>query len=242
MEERYDAMKKPERLLAENAHRPFPIPNKKWNFYHEWNEVVFLHYKISKDKLQEFMPKEVNIDLFEGEAWVSLVAFKMEKIRPKGLFSFPLISNFPELNLRTYVEYKGKQGVYFLSIEAGKRISSFIAATISGLPYQFANQIKSANAFKSSKKENSFEFEYQTGERLNKSSLDKWLTERYLVIQDVKNRLVSFDVHHTPWPIQKLNIKKFEVTGYCNLVSNKPDLAHYSKGVSVLSWPGVVLQ
>lgn len=62
------------------------------------------------------VPHDLEIDLFEGKPWVYLVAFTMEKIRPKYLPSFPPISDFDEINIRTYVKKDNKAGVYFLSI------------------------------------------------------------------------------------------------------------------------------
>lgn len=80
----------------------------------------------------------MEIDFFEGKQWVSLVAFTMEKIRRKNLPSFPPISDFNEINIRTYVKYKKKTGVYFLSIEGGTKISCQIAKV--SLNYRIAIQ------------------------------------------------------------------------------------------------------
>ena len=91
------------------------------------------------------MPKELDIDLFEGKPWVSVVAFTMEKIRPKNLPSFAPISNFDEINIRTYIRSNNKTGVYFLSIEGGTKLSCKIAKGISELPYRFSKMKRSPN-------------------------------------------------------------------------------------------------
>ena len=106
-------------ILNQTNHRPWKIPNESWKFYQEWNRAVFLHWQVELSELKKFVPDELEIDLFDGKAWISVVAFTMEKIRPKYLPYFSPISNFDEINVRTYVKANGKSGVYFLSIEDG---------------------------------------------------------------------------------------------------------------------------
>ena len=114
-------------ILNTTNHRPWTIPTESCKFYQEWNHSIFLHWQVELSELQKFVPKELEIDLFEGKPWVSVVAFTMEKIQPKNLPAFPLISNFDEINIRTYIKSNNKTGVYFLSIEGGTRLSCQIA-------------------------------------------------------------------------------------------------------------------
>jgi uncharacterized protein YqjF (DUF2071 family) len=86
-------------------------------------------------KLREFVPTDLEIDLFSGKPWVSVVAFTMNNIRPRYLPPFPPISDFHEINIRTYVTKNNKSGVYFLSIEASKKTSSMVSRLVSRLPY-----------------------------------------------------------------------------------------------------------
>ncbi|MFI5140035.1 MAG: DUF2071 domain-containing protein, partial [Sphingobacteriales bacterium] len=69
----------------------------------EWNHSLFLHWKISVELLKPLIPKDLIVDTFEGESWISLVAFTMERIRPRGMPAVSAISNFHEINLRTCV-------------------------------------------------------------------------------------------------------------------------------------------
>jgi len=104
-------------ILNTTEHRPWKMPTEKWKFYQEWNNVIFLHWQVELSELKKFVPEELEIDLFGGKPWVSVVTFTMEKIRPKNLPSFAPISDFDEVNIRTYVKSNNKTGVYFLSIE-----------------------------------------------------------------------------------------------------------------------------
>nr|WP_297307289.1 DUF2071 domain-containing protein [uncultured Flavobacterium sp.] len=231
-------------ILKSVSHRTWENPKKSWNFYQEWNKAIFMHWEIDKEILIDFLPKNLEIDTFNNKAWISLVAFTMEKIRPKNLPYFPPISNFLEINLRTYVKKDNKPGVYFLNIEAEKFLSAFIARSISGLPYQKSNikhDIKKG-MFQSNFESKKFNLniEYQVGDlQKNKTDLDVFLTERYCLYLEKNNRLIRYEIHHLPWKIHYIKID--------NLITNyqigdkislklKPNLVHYSKGIQVIAW------
>src|SRR5690606_33910061 len=128
-------------------HRPWNLPSGNWKYYQEWNDGIFLHWQVDYNELKKLVPDDLEIDLFDGKPWVSLVAFTMEKIRPKNLPAFPPISDFHEINIRTYVKLNNKTGVYFLSIEGGKKLSCIMAKGISELPYRFSNIKRTKNTY-----------------------------------------------------------------------------------------------
>jgi len=203
--------------------------------------VVFLHYQVDLEELKKFVPSKLEIDLFENTAWVSIVAFTMEKIRPKNLPSFPPISNFHEINIRTYIKSNNKTGVYFLSIEAGNRLSSKIAKAISELPYRYSKMTREKSTFNSSNSQfnDSLSLEYTVGKpKKDKTELDKWLTERYALFQDTNQSINEFEIHHLEWPIQEIEFQKIDVIypRFKNLIKKAPDVIHYSKGVQVIAW------
>ncbi len=126
-------------ILSETKHRSFNYPKNKWRYYQEWNNALFLHWKVPFDALRNLVPQDLNLDTYDGEVYVSLVAFTMQKIRPRNLPAIKFISDFDEINVRTYIDNNNKKGVYFLNIEAEKQLSAFIAKTLSGLPYEKSN-------------------------------------------------------------------------------------------------------
>ncbi|WP_418636213.1 YqjF family protein [Winogradskyella sp.] len=228
-------------LLKTTEHRPWKIPTENWKFYQEWNNAIFLHWEVELEELKKFVPKELEMDLFEGKPWVSVVAFTMEKIRPKYFPSLSAVSDFDEINIRTYVKSGSKTGVYFLSIEGGKRFSCKIAKAISELPYRYskikrtANQYQSYNAAFNDK----LDVRFSIGETLKtKSELDRWLTERYALFQDTKQAINAFEIHHLEWPIHHINITAidFNYQRFKNLLKNEPNKVQYSKGVNVVAW------
>ena len=228
-------------ILNKNRHRPWKIPNQNWKFYQEWNRTIFLHWQVDIEELKKFVPNEIEIDLFEGKPWVSLVAFTMEKIRPKYLPAFPPISNFDEINIRTYVKFKNKTGVYFLNIEGGKKLSCKISKLISELPYRFSKTKRTSNKYSSSNSKygDEFNIDFSIGKKMEgKSKLDHWLTERYALFQNTKTSINEFEIHHLEWEVKELKVKKLKVDypSFGKLINNKPDKIQYSDGVQVLAW------
>lgn len=228
-------------ILNTTKHRPWKIPTDSWKFYQEWNNVIFLHYQVDLTELKKFVPKELEIDLFDGKPWVSVVAFTMEKIRPKNLPSFSPISDFDEINIRTYVKSNNKTGVYFLSIEGGKSLSCKIAKAISELPYRFSEIKRTDKKYQAQNLEfnDKLDLEFTIGKELTeKTELDKWLTERYALFQDTDESINEFEIHHLEWPINEIDLQKldFNYPRFEKLISEQPSKFHYSKGVRVIAW------
>jgi len=228
-------------ILNTTNHRPWEIPTDNWKYYQEWNNAIFLHYQVELTELKKIIPKELEIDLFDGKPWVSVVAFTMQKIRLKNLPSFPPISDFDEINIRTYVKSANKTGVYFLSIEGGKLASCKIAKGISELPYRYSKIKRTKNQYISNNKEfnDKLNVAFTIGkEIIEKTELDKWLTERYLLFQDTEKSINEFEIHHLEWPMNEVEIKKSVVNyqRFDKLIKSEPNKTHYSKGVKVIAW------
>lgn len=228
-------------ILSTTNHRPWDIPTESWKYYQEWNNAIFLHWQVELQELQKFVPEELEIDLFEGKPWVSVVAFTMEKIRPKNLPSFKPISNFDEINIRTYIKSGHKTGVYFLSIEGGTSLSCTIAKKMSELPYRYSEIERTTNKFKSSnnKFNDKLHMEFVIGKEIKeKTALDIWLTERYALFQDTEKSINKFEIHHLEWIINELALSKLAVNykRFDKLLKHNPDKIQYSSGVQVIAW------
>ncbi len=228
-------------ILNSTWHRPWPLSEGSWRFYQEWNRAIFLHWMVDIEELRKLVPDSLEIDVHEGKAWVSLVAFSMENIRPKNLPAVPGISFFDEINIRTYVKYGTKAGVYFLSIEAGNPVSTKISKVVSGLPYRYSKMSREEGLFRSSnaKYNDAFNIRFSSGSNVSaKSPLDLWLTERYALYQEKSNGLSQFEIHHVEWPVANIDIKELNIDypRFSSLLSGDPEMQHYSKGVQVLAW------
>ncbi len=228
-------------ILEETAHRSWDYPNSNWKYYQEWNRALFFHYPVDAKILREFVPKEIEIDMFDNVAWVSIVAFTMEKIRPRFIPAFAPISDFDEINLRTYVTKNGKPGVYFLSIEAGKFCSAILAKSLSGLPYEKSIIIRKANSYQANHPKRNFSLlaDYSIGmEVKQKTALDLFLTERYCLYLKENKQLSRFEIQHLPWKINQIEFEFLEINYQLGQlkIDSKPALVHYSEGVQVVAW------
>lgn len=230
-------------ILSQTDHRPWPLPQEPWRFYQEWNQVLFLHWQVELEELQKFVPAGIEIDLFEGKPWVSLVPFTMENIRPRYLPPFNPLSYFHEVNLRTYIKHTdGRTGVYFLSIEGSKLLACKLSKAISELPYRYSKMERTPTSYISNNNVygDRLSIDFSLGDSITqKTELDKWLTERYALFQNnEKGRVNAFEIHHAEWDMQQLHIYKLELSypRFEKLIGRLPDLVHYSPGIQVVAY------
>lgn len=140
------------RSLSHTDHRPYPLPARPWAVSMEWRDLAFLHWPIDAVAMRGALPAGFEPDLYEGRAWLGVVPFMMDQVRPRFLPAVPRwcgatsFSRFPELNVRTYVTCGGRPGVLFFSLDAASR--SFVWAGRwrglgpvhgFGLPYFYAH-------------------------------------------------------------------------------------------------------
>lgn len=232
---------KPGDLLSFGAHRPWPVSNQDWLWYQEWRDLIFLHGRVEREWLKGLVPGKLVVEEFNGSPWVSVVAFQMRNIRPRMLPPVGMLSDFSEVNVRTYVSYEGKPGVFFLSIDANKRVSCFVARVISGLPYRYSQFSYEEGNMRSDR----LAFSAAIGEPLDtKTEFDEWITERYCLYGVQRQVSYRYDIHHLPWPLYKSTIDKTTVLFPHTITtcgSVRVEAMHYSPGLQVLAWPAVRL-
>src|SRR5690606_5475120 len=220
-------------------HRPWPMPDTKWKFYQEWENVVFLHWPVAMEDLRDFVPTSLPIDLYEGRPWVSLLIFDLKNMRPRFLPAFPPISNFYEINLRTYVKAENKGGIYFLKLEASNLISAKLAKFLTKLPYVHSNVKREENYITSTNRKvsSNLQIDYEVGSLKDKNDIDSWLMERYVLFQVDNAAVCKIEIHHYEWNAYTLHIKNL-VCDYPTFqkIIKPPAITHYSTGVQVMGW------
>jgi len=92
--------------------------------YQRWRRLLFLHWDWDVAAVQATLPAGLTVDPWEGRAWLGVVPFRMEGVRPRFLPAMGGLSNFPELNVRTYVrDERGRAGVWFYSLDCAQPIA-----------------------------------------------------------------------------------------------------------------------
>lgn len=186
-----------------------------------WNNLLFAHWPVKIEVLRPLVPKSLTIDLHAGTAWLSITPFYLSHLRPRGIPAFPVVSEFPELNVRTYVTLHGKGGVYFFSLDAGSTLAVEAARALFHLPYFRADmEVTSASdgaiSYSSTRNHpgappaNLIARYRPAGDvrRADEGSLDHWLTERYcLYAIDSAQNVHRCDIHHRPWPLQPAELE-----------------------------------
>lgn len=228
-------------ILKETKHRTFVYPDRPWKYYQEWNRAIFLHWEVEPNLILPMLPKDIQLDTINKKTWLSIVAFDMNNIGSRIMPKPPYISDFHEINIRTYVQHESKPGVYFLNMEGSKRSSCKVLKALSKLPYQYSKMKRTPFTFESrnNASNDSFYIEFKIEHTpVNKDEADVWLTERYTIHQDYKNNIMEYDVHHLEWPLQAISIEKLEINypQFSKIIGGKPDRVHYSTGVKVLTW------
>ena len=128
--------------IDEVAHRPWKMPDRPWVMTQSWHDLLFAHWKVDVRQLRSRVPSPFELDLFEGDAWLGVVPFYMTNVSPRGVPSLPWVSEFPELNVRTYVRVADKAGVYFFSLDAASALAVQAARTLLNLPYHTASMMR----------------------------------------------------------------------------------------------------
>ncbi len=235
--------------LKSVTHRPWPLPSRNWKWRQSWIDLAFLHYRVDASRLRAMLPPQLRLQEFDGSAWIGLVPFRMAGVMRRPFPDLPFFSSFPELNLRTYVEFEEKPGVWFFSLDADSWPMVVGGRWIYGLPYFSALMQHHCqdgwHNFSSIRRggEARFAAKYRpTGEARFPSagSFEHWATERYCLYALSKRREISrVEVHHGPWPLQpgEVLIEECSMLSAAGItaLSDEP-LTHFSTGVQVISF------
>ncbi len=185
------------------------MKNSSWIIKQRWVSLVFLHSRVPVQLLQDHCPFE--LDLFEGNAIVSTVPFRMNAIRFPFTPTVPYLSNLNELNLRTYVKYKGRSGIYFFTLDSDSILGTWVAQKFFHLPYRYGEIRLQDDGLdyrvKSKVDQRSLSLSGKIGAGRAKTPLEQWALERYSLFTTEGPRVYRGDVIHEPW-----NVKDFTLT------------------------------
>ncbi len=239
-------------ILHQTTHRPWPMPARPWVMTQTWHHLLFAHWPVPHDVLRPLVPLPFELDLFEGRAWVGIVPFYMTNVAPRFVPTLPWVSEFPELNVRTYVRMGERPGIYFFSLDAGSALAVHTARTLLNLPYYSASMAVTPRAdgisYESRRDSTSRPAEFLAryapdGDVFSAApeSLEYFLTERYCLYHLTRRgRPYRLDIHHPPWRLQPARAELMRNTmGEINgipLPSAAP-LLHFARRQDMVAWP-----
>lgn len=228
-------------ILASTGNRQYALPEKKWKYFQEWHNTLFFHWEVPAYFLQEHIPEQIELDTINNMAWVSLVAFEVRNMRVRNLPAMPYISNFQEINIRTYVVKDEVPGIYMFSIETDKLIEVLLTRTFIGLPYQKSKIKHTSKKLVSKNKASNQQLDVTIGKSrplMEKTHLDFWLTERHSLYDSCKNKICRFDIHHKEWELKDLKVSINDILYDAGKFSLTilPDKIQYAQRLDVLLW------
>src|SRR5262245_10994630 len=185
-----------------------------WPLLHQvWGKLLFLHWPVAAEQLRALIPTRLELDTYEGNAWIGVTPFTMWGIRPSLLPPVPWLSQSHELNVRTYVHVDGVPGVWFLSLDASNPLAVLGARVGFHLPYFQAHmtlQEEGTTVHFTSRRHRwharpaHFEAVWTREELLPQAkpgTLEFFLLERYCLYSTKGNYLYRAWIHHRPWPL-----------------------------------------
>lgn len=238
-------------ILKEVAHRPWAMPDQPWVMTQTWHDLLFAHWPVDRSQLRPKVPAAFELDLFDGDGWIGIVPFHMTNVAPRGVPSLPWVSEFPELNVRTYVRVGRRPGIYFFSLDAGSALAVRAARTLLNLPYHSASMAVSRTAkggveYRSARDSDptaEFSGAYEpigSAFVAAEGSLEYFLTERYCLYHlDHHSAPYRLEIHHPPWPLQTAKARLAQNTmADANGVRlpDHPPLLHFAKRQDVVVW------
>jgi uncharacterized protein len=213
--------------------------------WQRWRNLLFMHWPVPANVMRAAVPERFDLDLHDGMAYVGVVPFSMEGVRPRLVPEFAAL-RFLETNVRTYVVRNGEPGVYFFSLEAASKIAVAAARVAFSLPYHHARmdlrESSGVAHYVTTRLGNGVEHEvrYRIGERLGESkpgTLEHFFLERYLLFTERGSTPLKGQVHHVPYPVHRAEVLEVrdQLVAAAGLpaVSGLPVHAHYSPGVDV---------
>lgn len=206
-----------------------------------WRRLTFLHWRYAPDLIRPLIPGGLELDTFDGAAWVGLVPFE--------IYGIPGVPHFPETNLRTYVVGPdGSRGVLFFCLEAA-RLAAVMGARVGyHLPYFWARmRVRSDQGmvYYASRRRWPHnpgvmtEIAIRPGSPFHHTQLndlDHFLTARFRLYTTWRRRLMYAQIEHPPWPLARAAVVQLRETIFeANRIPAREGepLVHYAAEVAV---------
>lgn len=185
-----------------------------WIAKQDWTNVLFLHWPISVPLMESLIPRPFIVDTFDEKAWISIVLFKVQNSRPRGI---PKQLSYPEIiqiNVRTYVKLPSspERGVYFFRLYGKSLLATMGARSGYGLPFQYMQtEMKKENdmthVFGNMDNRTIFAARYRPSKAYIHTKLTSFLAERYCIWNIKKKKIIKIPILHTLWDLTQVNVE-----------------------------------
>lgn len=217
--------------------------------HQRWEKLLFLHWPVAPELLRPHVPEGLELDLFDGKAWLGITPFTIPKLNATGLPAIPGLRSFHEFNVRTYVYRNGVPGIWFFSLEASKLIPTVAARLFYSLPYRksdisfrtYAHSF-SFSSHRSAPMDADFVVRWKAGLPLPAPAIDSlefFLVERYCLFAANGGEISSTRIYHVPWTLRGVTSLEFYSTMFTSLGLPRPDttpIAFYANSQEVDLW------
>lgn len=249
--------------IQHHDNRLYPPPGSPWVMAMTWLDLLFMHWRVGPEKLRAYVPPGLDIETFDGSAWLGVVPFEMLGTRARLTPPVPGISRFPELNVRTYVRGRasGRPGVWFFSLDAARPLAVTVARRSYHLAYMNAAmsigragaRVEYASRRTGPNRELSFgptrsaaaefvgTYAPSGPARIHEpGTLESFVTDRYCLYAWRRGGLLRGEIHHAPWPLQPAEAEvRTNTMGAqlgLDLASLGEPMLHYAARMDVRGW------
>ncbi len=215
---------------------------------HRWDRLTFLHWSFPAEVVQALLPAGLEVETFDGAAWVGLVPFFMEVRPPRGP-RIPWLLEFPETNVRTYVRGpNGDTGVWFFSLDATRLAAVITARTTYRVPYFWSKMsvnrtgdvmdYSTVRRWPGPRRARSVT-QIEIGPRYRSHELtpfDHYLTARFTLFGTWGKQLLYARAAHDPWVLHRAEapVLQDDLVAATGLPQPQgPPVAHWSPGTDV---------
>ena len=240
------------------SHRPRPLPSGRWAMTQRWNDLLFAHWPIPVAQMAALLPNWLEVDTYQGSAWLGVVPFWLDRIKIRGVPPIPGARSFPDLNLRTYVrdQFTGTPGVYCFSLDASNLLAVAVARSYYHLPYYWSEmrlEQRSEREFafysrrRFSNRQVIFNARYRglgPNARLAEhrgGTFEYFVTERScLYSANRAGQPIRANLHYVSWPLEEAEAEIERNDLATSIGLNLPKLEpvlHYSRRLAVYVWP-----
>jgi hypothetical protein len=228
-----------------------------------WNDLLFAHWPVPPAEMAAKLPEGLQVDTFQGSAWLGVVPFWMDRVKVRGVPLVAGLRSFPDLNLRTYVRdpATGARGMYFFSLDASSLMAVAAARLFFHLPYYWASM--------SLEQRTEREFSFSSRRLLSgrpvlfraryrglgpttrlaenrAGTLEHFLTERSCLFTcNRAGQPVRANLHHVPWPLEEAeaDIERNDLAESIGIqLPNEAPVLHYSRRLALYIWPPALVR